>query len=191
MPSRHANKIWTAGGVLAAAVLLSLGWFFFIGPQYAEASSLQDQQIQAQLRLSSQQRQLAELRRENEDLPLFKTQRERARAALPTDPSSSNFLRELQNASEEASVRVTGLTIGGRSDVPGTGGTVYALPVALTVVGTIAGLEGFLNELQQVQPRAVLIRNTNVTSDTSGTSLTVNLHIFVAAGDSAAAKSEK
>jgi Tfp pilus assembly protein PilO len=191
MPSRHADKVWTAGGLLGAAALLGLGWIIFIGPQYAEAASLHDQQIQAQLRLTSQQRKLADLRRENEDLPQFKAQLERARAALPTSPATSDFLRELQTASQQASVSVTGLTIGGRSDVPGTAGAVFALPVALTVVGKVAGLEGFLTELQQVQPRAVLIRNANLTSDATGTSLTVNLQIFVAAGESAAAKPAK
>jgi Tfp pilus assembly protein PilO len=191
MPSRHADKIWTAGGVLGAAVLLTLGWFFFISPEYAEAASLHEQQIQAQVRLTAQQRKLAELRQQNEDLPQYKAQLDRARAALPTTPNSSNFLRELQTASTEAGVSVTGLSIGGRTDVLGTAGAVYALPVALTVVGPVAGLEGFLNEVQQVQPRAVLIRNANLTSDATGTSLTLNLQIFVAPGESAAAKSEK
>jgi Tfp pilus assembly protein PilO len=191
MPSRHADRLWIAGGLLGAVALLALGWFVFVGPQYAEAASLHSQEVQAQLRLTSQQRKLADLRRENEDLPQFKAQLERARAALPTSPATSDFLRGLQTASQEASVSVTGLTIGGRADVPGTAGAVYALPVALTVVGKVAGLEGFLTELQQVQSRAVLIRNANLTSDATGTSLTVNLQIFVAAGESAAAKPEK
>jgi Tfp pilus assembly protein PilO len=191
MRSRHADKIWTAGGVLGAVVLLALGWFFFIGPQYAEAASLEEQRIQAEVRLTAQQRKLAELRRQNEDLPQYRAQLDRARAALPATPGTSDFLRELQTAGQEAGVSVTGLTIGGRMDVPETAGAVYAFPVALTVVGPVPALEGFLNHLQQVQPRAVLIRNANVTTDNSGTSLTLSLQIFVAPGDPAAAKSEK
>ena len=187
MPSRHADKIWFAGGVLGAAVLLALGWFFFIGPQYAEARSLDDRAIQAQLRLTTLQRKLADLRQQNEDLPQYRAQLGRLRQALPETAATSDFLRELQAAGEAASVSVTGLSIGARTDVAGTGGTVHALPVALTVEGEVAGLEGFVNELQQVQPRAVLIRNTNLTSDSSGTSLTVNLLIFVASGESGTA----
>jgi Tfp pilus assembly protein PilO len=187
MPTRHADKIWLAGGVLGAAALLALGWFFFIGPQYAEARSLDDRAVQAQLRLTSQQRRLADLRQQNEDLPQYKAQLGRLRQALPPSAATSDFLRELQAAGEAASVSVTGLSIGARKEVAGSGGTVYALPVALTVEGTVAGLEGFVNELQQVQPRAVLIGNTGLTANSRGTSLTVNLHIFVASGDSGTA----
>ena len=66
---------------------------------------------------------------------------------------------------------LAGLSIGAETDVAGTSGTLKALPVALTVEGPVAGLEGFLKELQQVQPRAVLVRNTNFTSDSNGTTL--------------------
>jgi Tfp pilus assembly protein PilO len=149
MPSRHADKIWTAGGVLGAAVLLALGWFFFIGPQYAEAASLDEQVVQAQLRLTTQQKKLAELRQQNEDLPQYRAQLERLRQALPPASASSDFLRGLQAAGERASVTVSGL----------------------------------LTEIQQVQGRAALIRSTNLTADASGTELTLNMHIFMAASD--------
>jgi Tfp pilus assembly protein PilO len=192
MPTRHADKIWMAGGALGAVVLLALGWFFFIGPQYAEASSLDEQVVQAQLRLTSQQKKLAELRQQNEDLPQYKAQLERLRRALPSASASSDFLRDLQAASERAEVNVEGLTIGARAEVPGTGGTTFALPVSLTVEGKVAGLEGFLNEVQQVQGRAALIRSTNFTADANGTTLTLNMHIFVTASDSGpAAKTTK
>jgi Tfp pilus assembly protein PilO len=186
MPSRHADKIWIAGGVLGAAALLALGWFFFIGPQYAEASSLDEQVIQAQLRLTTQQKKLSELRQQNEDLPQYQAQLERLRQALPSTSASSDFLRDLQAAGARASVTVSGLTIGARAEVPGSGGTIFALPVSLTVDGKVDGLEGFLNEVQQVQGRAALIRSTNLTADTNGTVLTLNLQIFVTASDPAA-----
>jgi Tfp pilus assembly protein PilO len=192
MPSRHADKIWTAGGVLGAAVLLALGWFFFIGPQYAEAASLDEQVVQAQLRLTTQQKKLAELRQQNEDLPQYQAQLERLRQALPPASASSDFLRGLQAAGERASVTVAGLTIGARAEVPGSGGTMFALPVSLTVEGKVAGLEGFLTEIQQVQGRAALIRSTNLTADASGTELTLNMQIFVTGSDTGpAAKSTK
>jgi Tfp pilus assembly protein PilO len=192
MPTRHADKIWTAGGVLGAAVLLALGWFFFIGPQYAEASSLDQQVVQAQLRLTAQQKKLAELRQQNEDLSQYKAQLERLRRALPSASASSDFLRDLQAAGERASVTVAGLTIGSRSEVPGTGGTMFALPVSLTVEGKVAGLEGFLTEVQQVQGRAALIRSTNLSADASGTALTLNMQIFVSASETGpAAKTTK
>jgi Tfp pilus assembly protein PilO len=187
MHTRHADKLWMLGGVIAAAVVLLLGWFFFVGPQYAEAARLDDQAIQAQVRLAAQQRKLADLQKENQDLPQFKELLNRARQALPTAAGTADFLRELQVAGERASVSVTGLSVGARLDVPGTGGDIYALPVALTVAGESEALEGFLNELQLVQPRAMLIRNANISVDKAGTTLTLNVHVFVAPVESATA----
>jgi len=179
MPTRHADKLWAGGGLVAAVLLLALGWFVFIGPQYAEANAKHEQVIQAQVRLASQQRKLADLKRQNEDLPQYKAQLESYRDALPSAPETSNFLRELEVAGERAGVAVTGLTLGTRLDVPGAGGALYALPAALTVAGTKAELEHFVGEVQATQPRAVLIRSANLTVDRTGTTLTMNLHIFV------------
>jgi Tfp pilus assembly protein PilO len=181
MGSRHADKIWAVGGVLGAAALLAVGWFFFIGPKYQETASLRDQVVQAELRLTSAQRTLSDLRQQNEKLPQYQDELRRLHQALPATPESSNFLRQLQAAGETAGVTVTGLTIGARAEIPGTEGAVYALAVSLTVVGKDDRLESFLSQLQQVQPRAVLIQNANTTADNSGPmTLTLNLEVFVA-----------
>jgi Tfp pilus assembly protein PilO len=192
MTTRHVDKLWITGGVFGAAVLLALGWFVFIGPQYAAAASLDEQVVQAQLRLTSLQRKLADLRAQNEDLPQYQAELERLRKALPKESASSDFLRDLQAAGAEAGVTVSGLSIGTRADVAGTGGTIFALPVALTVEGPVVGLEGFVNELQQVRARAVLIRSMNLTSDASGITLSLNLDMYVSAPEpDAAAKPAK
>jgi Tfp pilus assembly protein PilO len=187
MTTRHVDKIWITGGVFGAAVLLALGWFVFIGPQYATAASLDEEVVQAQVRLTSLQRKLADLRAQNEDLPQYKAELDRLRKALPPASASSDFLRDLQAAGNEAGVTVSGLSIGTRAEVAGTGGTIFALPVALTVEGPVIGLEGFVNDLQQARARAVLIRSMNLAVDASGITLSLNLDMFVSAPESAAA----
>jgi Tfp pilus assembly protein PilO len=181
MGSRHADKIWAIGGVVGAAALLAVAWFFFVGPKYQETASLNDQVVQAELRLTAAQRTLSDLREQNEKLPQYQEELERLHRALPATPESSDLLRQLQDASETAGVSVTGVSIGARAEVPGAGGAVYALPVGLTVEGKDARLESFLTQLQQVQPRAVLVKSANTSVDNAGPmTLTVSLKVFVA-----------
>jgi hypothetical protein len=67
--------------------------------------------------------------------------------------------------------------------------TVYAMPINATVTGTPGGLEKFLEQMQTVQPRAVLITNINEStgipvggkpgSTTGKTTLNLTLYAFV------------
>jgi len=181
MSSRHADKIWAIGGVVGAAALLAVAWFFFVGPKYQETASLNEQVVQAQLRLTAAQRTLSDLREQNEKLPQYRAELERLHRALPATPESSDLLRQLQDASETAGVSVTGVTIGTRAEISGAAGSMYALPVGLTVEGKDTLLESFLTQLQQVQPRAALIKSATTSKDDSAPmTLTVSLDVFVA-----------
>lgn len=180
MRSAHADRLWAIGGAVGAVLLLAVGWFFLVSPQYGETRSLNDQANTAEVKLGSLQRKLVDLRQQNADLPRYKAELETAHRALPAAPESSDFLRELQAAGENAGVSVTGLQVGSRSAIPGATGGVYALPVGLTVVGLDAGLEKFLDQLQRVQPRAVLIKAASKTVEKGATTLTLSLHAFVA-----------
>jgi Tfp pilus assembly protein PilO len=177
----HVGRLWVIGGLVGAALLFAVGWFFLIGPQYSEAGRLRDQALEGEVRVGTLQRKLVELRRDNVDLPKYRAELESDHRALPSTPESSDLLRELQEASVQAGVVVDGLNIGTRTEVDGAEGAVYALPVGLTVAGSDVGLELFLNQIQQVQARAVLIRSAHTTVDETGkVSLTVNLNVFVA-----------
>jgi Tfp pilus assembly protein PilO len=165
--------------------MLLVGWFLFIGPQNTETSSLEDQTVTAELRAGSLTRQLSELRQQNEELPKYKAQLARDRQALPAAAGMSDFLRQLQAAGDSTGVSVDGVTVGSPTRAVGAVG-VQALPVMLTVAGPGAKLSRFLDQLQRVQPRAVLISSTNaVTGDPNGSiagssSLTLTLQVFTA-----------
>ncbi len=178
------------GGAASAVLLLAIGWFLLISPQKAQTSSLQDQTAASELRLSSVQHRLAELRRQNKALPRYRAQLARDRDALPATSGLSDFLRELQAAGDSAGVSVRGVNVGAPSEVTGAATPVYALPITVTAAGDMAPLGRFLDQLQQVQPRAVLIASANADPDEQGgslagrSSLTLNLQAFVAPANS-------
>jgi Tfp pilus assembly protein PilO len=166
-----ANRLWMAGGVLGAVLLLAIGWAFFIGPQRSQTRSLQNDTVATDLRVSALRHKLVELRLQNEQLPQFRTQLARYRQALPVTSSLSDLLREMQVAGDSTGVAVSGFIVGASSEVTGVATPIYAVPVSLTATGTAAQLNRFLDQLQQIQPRALLISSANAVPADEGGSL--------------------
>jgi Tfp pilus assembly protein PilO len=193
MGTGHGHRLWAIGGALAAAVLVAVGWFLFISPQNSQTTDLRARTAAAQQRITSLNHRLGELRQQNTDLARYQAELARDREALPKESALSNFLRELQDAGDSAGISVSGLVVG--VPVPATegGGAVFALPVSVTALGTEAKLNGFLDQLQQVQPRAVLITSANaIPNEGSGSlagtvSLTLTMQVFTAPENAAAA----
>jgi hypothetical protein len=188
MRTGHADRVWMIGGALGAVVLLAIGWFMFVGPKKSQTNALHEQAAVAELRLGTLQRELAELRQQHELLPQYRAELAGARRALPTVSGLSDFLRELQTAGDTAAVSVSGVIVGVPSQVTAAGTRLYSLPITLTATGNSAALFLFLDQLQQVQPRAVLIGTLNtvpgVGTDgatvTEAVNLTLSLQVFVA-----------
>lgn len=178
-------RAWAVGGVLVGALLVAGGWFLLIGPRYDEAHGLADQAATADQRLISLRHRLVELRKQSGKLPEYRAQLARDRQALPTVPALTDFLRELEAAGTASGTSVTGVVVGAATAVPGQ--PAYALPVTIVASGTLTQLDGFLDQVQQVQPRAVLVTSVNAVPDGQSaslagtTSLTVSLQAFVAA----------
>jgi Tfp pilus assembly protein PilO len=177
---------WEIGGALGAVIVLALGWFFFIGAQNEARNSFRDRDEAAQIRLLALQRRLVELRQQNVKLEQFRAQLARDRQALPTTSALSDFLRELQTVGANTGVSVTGLTVGTPTQVTAAGAQMFAIPMTLVALGTTAQLPTFLDQLQQVQPRAVLINGLNAVpaglseSLSGGVTLTLTMQIFMA-----------
>ncbi|NJC74195.1 type 4a pilus biogenesis protein PilO [Planosporangium thailandense] len=191
MAARHGDRLWIAGGVLAAAALFAAAWLFLIRPQYSEAGALREQTATASLRLSTLQKRLTQLRQQNGDLATYQAQLERDRRSLPTSADLSAFLADLQGAGAAAGVSVGGVSVGSPTQVTARGTRIQALPVTLSASGSAAGLNQFLDQLQQVQPRAVLITSAGLSADAEpATSYTLSLktQVFVAPAASTAAK---
>lgn len=182
----HADRLWLVAGAITAAVLLAVGWFFFINPQNDETSSLRDQADVTQVRLTSLERRLDELRRQSKNLPRYRAQLALDRQALPTTSALSDFLRELQTAGDATGMAVNGVIVGSPTQVSAGGAQLHALPITLTAAGRVGDVDRFLDQLQKVQPRAVLISTANVAADegagavAGSVTLTLNLQVFVA-----------
>lgn len=182
---KHVDRLWAGLGVAVAVILLAISWIMFIGPQYAQAGTLQDETEMLRTRAAALQQRTAQLRKENDDLAEYQAKVQTYRRALPTETNQSDFLRELQRAGENAGLSVNGVTIGSPLKAEKARGQIYAFPITLTAVGGTAQIDRLLHQLQQVQPRAVLINSVNVApnaeseaGDTTST-LTVDLRVFV------------
>jgi Tfp pilus assembly protein PilO len=187
MRGRNAYQLWMGGGAAAAVALLAMGWFFLIGPQRGETNTARAETKATHERVDGLRQRLVQLEEQRKDLPEYEARLMRDRAALPGTSGTPDFLRELQQAGNATGVTVSGTTIADPVEVPSSTEQVYALPISLTASGTAAGLDKFLDQLQRVQPRAVLISGVDVASNDAGEgstneqlSLNLTLKAFVA-----------
>jgi Tfp pilus assembly protein PilO len=184
MGARHADRLWMLGGVIGAALLIAIGWFIAISPKNAQTDELVGQKETTETQLVLLRHRLGELEDESRKLPEYKATLKINKAALPDDSGVPDFLRQLQDSGDLVNATVTGLTVS--TPVLQTGSTtIYALPITVTVTGMPDDLGRFLDQLQRVQPRAVLVESTNMTTageEAAGSELTMTLAIkaFVA-----------
>ncbi|MFC4058206.1 type 4a pilus biogenesis protein PilO [Planomonospora corallina] len=195
MISGRKDRLWMIGGLLAAVLLLLSGWFVLISPEMDEADRLQADAETMQVQMATLRSKLADLRRENENLPRYRAELATARQALPTTADSEKFLRQLQQAGEATDAFVQGVNVGDPVQTEASGAQMHYLPVAVTVTGSAAEVEAFLDEIQHDQPRAVLVTSLTAQAEdgggdgaedsgggtlADGQSTVVNLKIFVA-----------
>jgi Tfp pilus assembly protein PilO len=182
---RH-DRLWQLGGALCAIVIIAFGFFFFIEPKYKDAHDINRLVSEADEQVAVKQHELNQLSKDNQRLKEFQAQLDKDKAALPTSDAVADLLRELQTAGELTGVTVSGVAVGSAVDVKSGGAAVYALPVSLTIAGPTTKINPFLDQLQKVQPRAVLISSVNF-APSSATALdrsnvTINLQAFYASG---------
>jgi Tfp pilus assembly protein PilO len=182
----RADRIWMIAGVLAALGLFAAGYLLVIGPQRSQAAELRDQVAANQLDLASLRHRLVVLEEQNANLDQYKAQLQRGQKALPTVPALQDFLRELQTAGDSTGVQVTGLVVGAPTETTAGGARIIALPITLTVTGAPSKLGLFVDQLQRVQPRAVLVTTANAVPDKDSTTLgqkvdlSLSLQAFIA-----------
>jgi Tfp pilus assembly protein PilO len=221
VPRSQMERLWLVAGGLTAFVMLLVGYFFFISPQRSNTSDVQGQTATVQEQNAQLQARLDALREQNKDLAKYQAELQAAQEALPATSGTSDFLRTLQSLGAATLTNVTELTVGQPIDVtpvtagepttsestPATSPTpeaaappapaavppgVYALPITATVSGSPNALSKFLDQLQAVQPRAVLISSITMSSGATGASqagnsytLQLTMRAFVAPANAA------
>lgn len=191
MGARHGDRLWMIAGAAGTALLLALGWLLLISPTNADADGLRQQSSDTQQRLGTLRHRLAELQQQKAKLAEYRAALKTNQAALPTDSGVPDFLRQLQASGDAVDVSVSGMSVSA-SEADSAVPNVYDLPITVTADGTAVNLGRFLNQLQAVQPRAVLIESASLSSsnstkaDTMG--ISIRLRVFVAATAGASAK---
>lgn len=210
---RKTERVWVFGGIAAIVLIAFVGWTMFVSPARDNTAQAQAETSTAQAHDALLQQRLDELASENKNLPSYEANLARAQAALPTGDGLPNFLRSLQSLGNATLVTVTQMSVAppvaaaqpgtaastAATDTPSTGPTAvaqasaYSIPITLTATGTTAHLSEFLAQLQEVQPRAVLVTQASLGTDTSTgtgtgggsassqTTLQLTMNAFVAA----------
>jgi Tfp pilus assembly protein PilO len=197
VPRSQVERLWLVAGGLVAFVMLLIGYFFFISPQRSSTSDVNQQTATARQQNAVLQARLDALREQNKNLSRYKAQLAAGQEALPSTSGTSDFLRTLQSLGAATLTDVTQLTVGQPKDVTPVSVTqpvaatstaaaaaeteaaapaaaaaaapgVYALPITASVSGSAPALAKFLDQLQAVQPRAVLISSISMTTGSSG-----------------------
>ena len=215
MPKSSGERLWWIAGVLGAFVLILIGWFFLISPQRSSTSGIDERVSAARQQNAALQTRIDDLRAQNAHLAKYQADLHQAQLALPSESGLSDFLRTLQKIGDTTGTDVQALTVAAPvaiasptasgtaaktpppapAAVPGAApnpAAVYGLPITAQVTGSPLALGRFLEQLQAVQPRAVLI--TKLIEGTgpvagakiAGTSLQLTMQAFVAPGTGAA-----
>jgi hypothetical protein len=201
------ERTWIGLGVISAVVIAMAGWFLFVSPQQARTSTLQSQVSDAQLRSATLESKLASLSQENVNLPQYELALAHDQAALPAVNGLPNFLREVQavgastlvqtskvQANPPVPVTANGAPVGAAPTAVASGSTtgpakptLLMIQVTVDAIGSPTQLTSFIDQLQSVQSRAVLIihavlgGNTGCTcpAATGAISLQLTMNLFV------------
>ena len=213
------QRLWLAGGALVAFLLLLVGYLALIGPQRADTASVRSSVDRTRSANAVLQSRISTLQAQNQRLSTYRAQAVAAMAALPSTSGVPAFLRTLQSLGTKTHTDTVSVTVGtpvdltsvanGTSGTTGTAATtgtstdataapaapatpgVLGLPITAQVNGSPSALGQFLQQLQQVQPRAVLITqivqgtsggDTGTVASASGSTLQLTMQAFVAPG---------
>lgn len=177
------ERLWIIGGAFTAAILLVVGYYFVIRPRYQEAEDLRAQAAETTIEVTKLRARIAELDKDNRNLDQYTAQLVKDLDALPASDSVAALLRQVQHAGDLTGVTVSGVSVGGATDVAAPGPLqVHALPISLTAAGPAGRIDPFLDQLQKVQPRALLVGAANLATTEGRTSLTLTIQAFYATG---------
>lgn len=221
VPRSQIERLWFVSGGIVAFVMLLVGYFFFISPQRSNTSDVNSRAATVQQQNVALQARLDALREQNKNLPKYQAELAALKQALPSDSAISDFLRTLQSLGNATLTDVESLTVGepvavvapvaaapsatstttpvapatptdGAAAPEPTVANAYSLPITASVSGSANALSKFLDQLQSVQPRAVLISSVGLsggsasgasngaTGSSGGYTLTLTMQAFVA-----------
>lgn len=181
MTTRRIDQLWLFGGMALALLLVIGGYFLLIGPQYSARDTIQNDTADTVLQLAKEQKKLNELKSQLTMVDDYKTDLAAAQKALPYGKTTNQipeFLKELQALGVRYDVDVSGYGASAPQELKDTP-SVSELPITLNIEGEIDKITSFVKQLQNEQPRSVLIKSANYGASTEEWSLSLTLTAFI------------
>jgi Tfp pilus assembly protein PilO len=182
MNARRIDQIWLFGGLSLILIIITSGWLMLIKPQKDEAASQREQAATFSSQVSSVQSKFTAQQKEAKKLDTYMATLATYQAALPVSSNDNDipsFLRELQALGTRLQVDVSGYSAA-EPEASTAAPTVKELPITLNASGKVANLSNFLRQLQNVQPRAVLIETATLNNGANGEStVSLSLKAFI------------
>ncbi|MEV0895929.1 type 4a pilus biogenesis protein PilO [Actinoplanes sp. NPDC049802] len=182
MNARRIDQIWLFGGLALTLLLVAGGWFLMIKPQYATRDSVQTDTADTLVQLTTERKKLAELKAQLKKVDDYKATLAEAQKALPYGGNTNKipeFLKQLQTLGVKYGVDASGYSASA-PEVSTTTPSVSRLPITLNIEGAdVDKIIKFVEHLQTVQPRAVLIENAKLSGGEQGWELNLSLTAFI------------
>lgn len=199
MARSKPERLWIAGGAVAAVIVAAVGWGFAVSPKLSQADDLRTQTADTQMQNLSLESHVGQLRSDYAKLDQLRKQRDAARLALPTDSGLAGLTEQLNAQGRAAHVSVTLISAGtpeqptmaasttpadtssasssassSAAPAPTTSSAaaagLYSIPINLSVTGARDNDLRFLDLVQHKGPRASLVGSVQLTD--SGASAT-------------------
>jgi Tfp pilus assembly protein PilO len=191
MTTRRNDQIWLFGGLALVILLVTGGWFMMIKPQYTARDSVNADTADTLIQLTKEQKKLAELKKQLNQVNDYKATLTTAQRALPYGKTTNKipeFLKQLQTLGSTYDVEVSGYAASAPEESKETP-TVTRLPITLNIEGSIDKITPFLKHLQAKQPRAVLIESAKLAASEQGWELSLTLKAFITSTETITVKS--
>lgn len=185
----NRDRLWLLGGLVVALILVLVAWQFMIKGQHDQTNSVRDSIATADQQVTTTTNRLNALRADSVNLDKYKAALAADQQALPSDVALPAFVRELQAAAVATSMGIVQLQVGQPTAVVSTSTSaprVYSVSINVVATGAIDNATAFINQLQAVQPRAILMTTVNeAPGPTGGNSVQLNItfNAFVAPAD--------
>ncbi len=168
MPQLTPRRLWFLIGAVGCLAVVAVGYSLFVSGAKSERSDLAGQSADAQVQTAANRSKLAALQADNKNLPKYKTQLAALTSALPTAPSTPQFVSDMQALSRRTGVVLTSLSVtpatsAGTSTIAQVGGA-NPLPVTISATGPTLSLERFLTLVQTKEMRAISVMTVTETA---------------------------
>jgi Tfp pilus assembly protein PilO len=157
---------WTLMTVIAVVIVFAGGWLLLVKPQGSKISAVKAQAATQQQANQVLLQEIAARMAQKNTLPAEQAQLQKLSVQVPTLPDEPGIIRQLQSSANGAGVNLITITPGAATAITAapttttlpttTAGNLVELPLSLSVVGTYANVESYLQLLEKL-PRAMLV----------------------------------